>query len=150
MRMASEYSALERLALRDRHPRHVKLLDGRRCLIRRLLKLRAEREALLRKGGYNPVRTTGARARNLVAFARRHEGATCITVAPRLVVSLGINPGDLPCGEAWGDTRIELPFLDPGAELVDAITGTKHRLARGGIAVAELLRVAPVAVLVSS
>jgi (1->4)-alpha-D-glucan 1-alpha-D-glucosylmutase len=126
--------------------------DGRAKLwvIRRLLKLRAKSEALFRKGGYNPVRVTGAKARNLVAFARRHEGATCITVAPRLVVSLGIKPGDLPCGEAWGDTRIELPFLDPGAELVDVITGAKHRLARGGIALAELLRVAPVAVLVSS
>jgi len=126
--------------------------DGRAKLwvIRRLLKLRAEREALFRKGGYNPVRATGARARNLVAFARRHEGAACISVAPRLVVGLGIKPGDLPCGELWGDTRIELPFLDPGAELIDAITGMKHHLTRGGIALAELLRVAPVAVLVSS
>jgi (1->4)-alpha-D-glucan 1-alpha-D-glucosylmutase len=125
--------------------------DGRAKLwvIRRLLKLRAEREALFRSGGYNPVRATGARARNLVAFARPLEGATCITVAPRLVVSLGIKPGDLPCGDVWGDTRIELPFVEARAELTDVITGTKHRLVKGGIELADLLRVAPVAVLVT-
>jgi (1->4)-alpha-D-glucan 1-alpha-D-glucosylmutase len=127
------------------------LEDGRAKLYvtRRLLKLRAEREAFFGKSGYNPVRTTGARARNLVAFARRHEGSVCITVAPRLVVSLGIATGRLPCGDVWGDTRIELPFVDGRAELVDALTGAKHRLVKGGIALVDLLRVAPVAVLVN-
>jgi (1->4)-alpha-D-glucan 1-alpha-D-glucosylmutase len=94
------------------------------------------------------VRTTGAHARNLIAFARRHEGAAVVTVAPRLVSAVGIKPGELPCGDVWGDTRVQLPFLDDGAVLVDAITGEKHRVQKGAIDVAKLLRLATVAVLV--
>jgi (1->4)-alpha-D-glucan 1-alpha-D-glucosylmutase len=114
-----------------------------------LLRLRAEREALFRDGGYNPVRTTGQRSRHLIAFARRLEGAACITVAPRLIAGLGIRPRDLPCGEVWGDTRVELPFLADGTGLVDAITGTTHRVENGGLRAADLLRDASVAVLTS-
>jgi (1->4)-alpha-D-glucan 1-alpha-D-glucosylmutase len=94
------------------------------------------------------VRTTGARAKNLIAFARRHERSVCVTVAPRLVAGLGIRPGELPCGEVWGDTRIELPFLEKGVELMNVITGERHRVEGGGIALAQLLSSAPVAVLV--
>jgi (1->4)-alpha-D-glucan 1-alpha-D-glucosylmutase len=123
--------------------------DGRAKLlvIRRLLRLRAEHEALFRNGGYHPIRTAGLRARHLIAFARRLEGAACITVAPRLIAGLGIRPSDLPCGEVWGDTRVELPFVADGSELVDAITGMAHRVENGGIRVAQLLGAAPVAVL---
>ncbi|HSW84126.1 MAG TPA: malto-oligosyltrehalose synthase, partial [Usitatibacter sp.] len=123
--------------------------DGRAKLlvIRRLLKLRAEHEALFRNGGYHPIRTTGLRARHLIAFARRFEDAACITVAPRLIAGLGIRPRDLPCGEVWGDTRVELPFVADGTELVDAITGMAHRVENGGIRVAQLLGAACVAVI---
>jgi (1->4)-alpha-D-glucan 1-alpha-D-glucosylmutase len=123
--------------------------DGRAKLlvIRRLLRLRGEREPLFRDGDYAPVRTTGSRARHLIAFARRHEDAVCVTVAPRLIAGLGIRPRDLPCGEVWGDTRIELPFVADGTELVDAITGIAHRVENGGVRVARLLTVSTVAVL---
>jgi hypothetical protein len=73
--------------------------------------------------------------------------ARLITVAPRLIAGLGIRPRDLPCGEVWGDTRIELPFVAGGTELVDAITGMAHRVENGGIRVAHLLHAASVAVL---
>ena len=53
----------------------------------------------------------------------------------------------MPCGAIWNDTRVEIPFLADGTELRDAITGRVRRVARGGIALAELLDVAPVAVL---
>jgi len=102
---------------------------------------------LFREGGYNPVRVTGARAKNVVAFARRHEGAVCITVAPRLVAGLGIKPGELPCGEVWGNTRIELPFVEDGTELVDVITGARHRVRKGAVDLDALLALAPVAAL---
>jgi len=68
-------------------------------------------------------------------------------VAPRLVAGLGIRPGELPRGEAWGDTRIELPFMRDGLELTDVITGTRHRVNEGGIGLKELLALASVAVL---
>ncbi|MBC8021758.1 MAG: hypothetical protein H7Y14_01480, partial [Burkholderiales bacterium] len=81
-------------------------------------------------------------------FARRHESGACITVAPRLVAGLGIQPGELPCGAAWQDTRIELGFLKEGDVLVDAISGESHRVANGGLAMKDLLQRATVAVLV--
>ncbi|HUQ27943.1 MAG TPA: malto-oligosyltrehalose synthase [Usitatibacter sp.] len=127
-----------------------KLEDGRAKLYvtQRLLKLRAEREALFLHGGYTPVRTTGARSRNLVSFARRHEAGACITVAPRLVTGLGIETGELPIGEKWQDTRIMPGFLKDGDVLVDVITGKSHRVSDGGLRLAELLDRATVAVLV--
>jgi (1->4)-alpha-D-glucan 1-alpha-D-glucosylmutase len=127
-----------------------KLEDGRAkfLVVSRLLELRKDREALFRDGGYAPVRTTGARSRNLIAFARRHEASASITVAPRMIAGLGIRPRALPLGDVWGDTRIELGFLKHGTELRDAITGATHRVEDGGIAVGDLLSAATVAVLV--
>ncbi len=127
------------------------LEDGRAklYLLWRLLWLRAEREGLFLQGGYTAVRTTGERARHLVAFARRHEGAAVVTVAPRLIASLGVQAGGLPVGaQIWGDTRIELPFLDDGTVLRDAVSGREHRVEGGGLALATVLTDASVAVLV--
>ena len=132
-----------------------KLEDGRAKLyvLWRLLKLRAEREALFLKGGYTPARSSGERSRHLIAFARRHQRGCILTVVPRLIAGLGIHPDGpnrLPCGEAvWGDTRIDLPFLDEGATLRNVITGRELRVAEGGLAAAQVLERAPVAVLES-
>ncbi len=125
--------------------------DGRAKLFVtwRLLRLRAQREALFLHGGYTAVHARGERSRHVVAFARRHGKGVVLCVAPRLVASLGIERGDLPCGERiWGDTRIEVPFLEDGAVLVDALTGREHRVENGALALAALLDIAPVSVLV--
>ena len=68
------------------------LPDGRAklYLISRLLRLRKEREALFRHGGYTAVRTSGTRARHVVAYARRHAGDAIVTIAPRLIAGLGV------------------------------------------------------------
>ena len=124
--------------------------DGRAKLfvMARLLRLRGSREALFAEGGYTALRTSGERARHAVAFARRHGKEAVITVAPRLLAGIATVPGALPCGrEAWGDTRVELPFLASAKELRDAITGRMRRLEGGGIALGELFDAAPVAVL---
>jgi 4-alpha-glucanotransferase/(1->4)-alpha-D-glucan 1-alpha-D-glucosylmutase len=115
----------------------------------RLLRLRAAHEALFLKGGYTAVRARGEHARHVVAFARRHEGAVTVTIAPRLIAGLGIGTGELPCGIAvWGDARIELPFLDEGTVLRDVFTGREHRVTADGLALGDLLERAPVSVLV--
>ncbi len=127
------------------------LEDGRAklWLVWRLLQLRAARERLFRDGGYTAVRGIGARSRHAIAFARRHEGELCVTVAPRLMVGLGVKMGSLPCGAIWADTRIELPFAAEGAMLRDVVTGREHRVVGGALALADVLRSAPVAVLIS-
>jgi (1->4)-alpha-D-glucan 1-alpha-D-glucosylmutase len=128
-----------------------KLDDGRGKLLltHRLLALRNEREELFARGGYTALRTAGARARNLVAYARRHGGQACITVAPRLMASLDIAPDRLPCGpEVWGDTRVDVPFLAEGDTLRDVVSGREHAIRDGGLALGALLATTPVAVLI--
>jgi (1->4)-alpha-D-glucan 1-alpha-D-glucosylmutase len=116
-------------------------------VVSRLLALRREREALFRLGGYTPLRVTGKWARNVVAFARRHDDGIVATIAPRLTSALGLKPGMMPIGEVWGDTKVLLPFLAEGAKLRDAVTGTSHRLEGTSLAISALLANAPVAVL---
>jgi (1->4)-alpha-D-glucan 1-alpha-D-glucosylmutase len=125
--------------------------DGRAKLLltHRLLALRNEREELFARGSYTALRTAGARARNLVAYARRHGGQVCITVAPRLMAALDIAPDRLPCGpEVWGDTRVDVPFLAEGDTLRDVVSGREHAIREGVLALDELLATAPVAVLI--
>ena len=127
------------------------LHDGRSKLFvtHRLLELRNQREELFTHGSYTALRTTGARARNLVAYARRQGGQACVVIAPRLMAALDIAPDRLPCGaQAWSDTRVDVPFLAEGDVLRDAITGREHAVRAGGLSVAEVLACAPVAVLV--
>jgi len=124
--------------------------DGRAklYLMWRLLRLRHEREALFLEGAYVPLHTSGTHARHAVAYARRHGKQAVVTVVPRLVATLGLEPGELPCGTAvWGDTRVDAPFLAADAELRDVVTGRAVRLEHGGIALGALLAAAPVAVL---
>jgi GNAT superfamily N-acetyltransferase len=100
-------------------------------VIWRLLQLRKEREALFRHGGYTAVRTTGLNARHLVAFTRRHGGEALLTIAPRLIAGLGVEPGAVPCGASlWSDTRIELPMFKEGAVLRERLH--RGRAAGGG------------------
>jgi (1->4)-alpha-D-glucan 1-alpha-D-glucosylmutase len=127
-----------------------RLEDGRAKLyvMSRLLRQRREREALFRDGGYMAIRTTGEHAKNALAFARRHGREFSITVVPRLMIGLGIQPGALPCGQVvWGDTRIELPFLPEGDMVRDALSGAALTVTSGGLAIADLLARVPVAVL---
>jgi (1->4)-alpha-D-glucan 1-alpha-D-glucosylmutase len=120
---------------------------GKMYVVSRLLALRREREALFRFAGYTPLRVTGKWARNVVAFARRHEDGAVITVAPRLTSALGLKPGAMPIGEIWGDTKVLLPFLAEGAALRDAITGVMHTLDGGELQLSKVLIQAPVAAL---
>jgi (1->4)-alpha-D-glucan 1-alpha-D-glucosylmutase len=127
-----------------------RLPDGRAKLFvtHRLLQLRKEREELFLRGTYTGLRTTGLRSRNLVAYARRHSRQACITIVPRLMAAFDLAPPRLPCGaQAWDDTRVELPFLEEGAVLRDAISGRDHTVRDGGLALSEVLATATVAVL---
>jgi (1->4)-alpha-D-glucan 1-alpha-D-glucosylmutase len=118
----------------------------------RALALRREQEALFRRGGYQPLEVRGARAGNLVAFARVHEGQALVGLAPRLYAGLAPEAGSLPLGEAvWGDTRVDLSSLPSAESLDSALDGRQLKLAvhAGGreLPVAEALSQFPVALL---
>jgi (1->4)-alpha-D-glucan 1-alpha-D-glucosylmutase len=105
------------------------LQDGRAKLwvIWRTLALRRDRPGLFAEGDYYPVAAAGARARHLVAYARRWGPSGIVTVAGRLFASLGLSAGTPPLGAAaWGDTAIDLSWLPAGVELRNALTGEAH------------------------
>ncbi len=100
--------------------------DGRAklWLIWRALQFRREHDDLFRSGDYHPVKASGVRTRNVVAYARALGERGIVAVAGRLYASMRLEPGTLPLGEtAWGDTVVDLAFLPKGASLVNVLTG---------------------------
>jgi (1->4)-alpha-D-glucan 1-alpha-D-glucosylmutase len=122
--------------------------DGRLKLwvIWRALGLRSEQPDLFARGDYQPVDVTGDRARHVVAYARQLGGAGVLVVSARLFASLGIAPGTPPLGsDVWGQTMLKLPFVAPGARLVDQLTGEICEVAGTGLALAAALAHLPFA-----
>jgi (1->4)-alpha-D-glucan 1-alpha-D-glucosylmutase len=130
--------------------------DGRAKLFLtwKTLQLRREREALFRDGAYLPLRVTGEHASNVCAFARRHEGAVAVTIAPRLYLRLLGDREIPPLGEAvWGDTAVELPKeVSQPIELKSVFDGTTVATATVGnritVKLADALAHFPVALLI--
>lgn len=116
------------------------------------LRTRREHARLFMDGDYVPLDAVGARARNVVAFARKLEDdEVAIVVAPRLVSSL--------VGErrAWDGTFVQLPdeigdALESYESMIDSFTGGDRVLLRRegarALSVAELFRDFPLALLV--
>jgi (1->4)-alpha-D-glucan 1-alpha-D-glucosylmutase len=90
-------------------------------VVQRLLRSRHAHMALYQNGDYRPLKVHGARADNVIAYARRHEREGLIAVAGRLFTQLA-PVGVLPVGEIWGDTAVEIDGVD-GLQLTNALTG---------------------------
>jgi (1->4)-alpha-D-glucan 1-alpha-D-glucosylmutase len=102
-------------------------------LISRVLRLRARRpEAFGVDASYRALAATGARAEQVVAFAR---GEDAIVVAPRLVSHLGWPSPD------WSDTSLDLP----ARRWRDELSGSQFD--GGMVALRDLLSDFPMAVL---
>jgi (1->4)-alpha-D-glucan 1-alpha-D-glucosylmutase len=113
------------------------------------LALRKKRSRLFLHGDYVPLTASGLFSSNIVAFARRLEGATVIAVTPRLTVCMTGFESGLPLGAAWHNTELDLsewatqPFRN-------VVTGQKVMAAPGGrVPIAELFAGFPVALLAS-
>lgn len=114
----------------------------------RLLGLRREWPDVFLHGGYTPLPAEGARAQNVVAYARRHQGRGIVAIGGRLFAGMSIAEPALPCGEAaWQDTRVPVPFLREGTELTDALSGNRVKIEQGAIAMARAWAELPGAVL---
>jgi (1->4)-alpha-D-glucan 1-alpha-D-glucosylmutase len=100
-------------------------------LIARLLDQRRTDPELFGSSSYTPLAAAGAKSRHAVGFVRDR----LLVLVPRLVAGLG---GD------WADTTVDLP----AGSWRSLLTGVEHQ--GGGIAVAELTRQFPVAVLARS
>ena len=117
--------------------------DGRvkLYLTSQLLRLRRDMPGLFTIGDYIPIAATGTHAENVFAFARRLGGRIAIVVIPRLVTKLVSGLRDLPVGDAWGDTILEVTSL----AVRDVLAGaTVTHNGEEGVRVAKLLRNFPV------
>jgi (1->4)-alpha-D-glucan 1-alpha-D-glucosylmutase len=122
--------------------------DGRikLWLTHRGLCLRRERPALFGEGSYRGIPAEGARRANVVALARERDHERVVAAAPRLVTRLVADPAEPPVGESiWGDTRLGVP----AGRYEDVLTGRQVRIGGDGLAVADLFRELPLALLAS-
>jgi (1->4)-alpha-D-glucan 1-alpha-D-glucosylmutase len=105
-------------------------------------------------GDYLPLTATGACANHVFAFARQRDGRAAITIVPRLVIPLVRGERRQATGEAWGDTRIELPADLAGRVWRSALTGREVRADAAGeggaLGVAGLFAELPLDLLVSA
>ncbi len=123
--------------------------DGRvkQAVIARVLELRRRAPALFARGEYVPLAAVGSCAKHVVAFARRHEEAALLVIAPRLPLGLMDASGSLLIPpEAWAGTAIELPRWLGGRRLGDVIGGAEVR-ADARLALGAVLNAFPMAVL---
>ena len=133
-------------------------VDGRVKLFT-MLRALAARHALpqtFAQGDYVPLRTSGAGADHVFAFARTHDRGVSVTCVPRLVASLPGGGSDPTVGAScWTDTTIIVPSSIHGHELVDAFTGQPAALrvrddGEAHLDVADLFGHFPVALLTST
>jgi (1->4)-alpha-D-glucan 1-alpha-D-glucosylmutase len=123
------------------------------ALTRRLLQLRREAPPLFLDGEYRALAVRGPRAEHLVAFARATATQRMVVVVPRLLSS-SFDSGETSAERTpvsdWGTTFVELPPESHGRSWRSAL---EHRTvsteAGDELAVAELFRAQPLAVLLS-
>jgi len=125
--------------------------DGRvkQAVIRCALALRKEMPTLFSRGDYRPIEVTGARAANVVAFARSQGEAHAVVVVPKLSMSLLPDGSDrirIPAA-AWRDTMLLLPDAIAGRALRDRVGGADHPRLERQVRVADVLAEFPIALL---
>lgn len=110
---------------------------------------RREHPDLYLHGDYQPLTITGAHARHVCAYLRRHEDAFALVVVPRLVTTLTHGEMTAPTGMTWGDTRVLLPDDINTDALINILTGESFSIEHGSMALADLLQHFPVALVTS-
>jgi (1->4)-alpha-D-glucan 1-alpha-D-glucosylmutase len=130
--------------------------DGRikMYLLWQTLNWRRHHPDLFVHGAYVPLQAVGLAKEHLCGFARIHGDQVIIAVVPRLTARLlGCETGRMPIGhKVWGETALLLPSPLQGARLTNLLSGEDIGTPgdSGRLAVAELLRHFPVALLVGT
>jgi (1->4)-alpha-D-glucan 1-alpha-D-glucosylmutase len=112
------------------------------------LRFRRMHTDLMLNGDYQPLDAEGSGADHLVAFARRDQSGTLVTIVPRLVMSLARDGSALPRGgRTWGTTSVVLPPEAGQLPYRHMLTGETLHATAGRVAVAEIFRTLPVGLL---
>jgi (1->4)-alpha-D-glucan 1-alpha-D-glucosylmutase len=113
----------------------------------KVLHARQSYRAVFEDGEYAAMQAMGAKAEHVVAFSRTSADTRVITVAPRLWAGLWAGSSiEVPDSSAWEDTTIEIP-ADTASVYRNLLTG--EAVSPGLVALTELLRTFPVALLIS-
>ncbi|MEI9481341.1 malto-oligosyltrehalose synthase [Enterobacter cancerogenus] len=87
-----------------------------------LLRLRPHYSSLFRYGDWLPLKVTGEREENLIAYARVKDGEALIVAVPRLVFNVTANE------KLWINTTVALPAELAGKRYRDLFTGESRLL----------------------
>jgi (1->4)-alpha-D-glucan 1-alpha-D-glucosylmutase len=113
----------------------------------RALTVRRAMPQLFAEGDYVALGGDGPRARHLLAFARVHEGRSCLVVTTRFHLALGADRA-VPAGAVWRDTSMTVPGPLGLGPWTDAFTGRAHSAnAAGTLHLEEVFSELPVALL---
>jgi (1->4)-alpha-D-glucan 1-alpha-D-glucosylmutase len=122
-------------------------------VIRKLLQLRREDPELFAAGDYQALQVDGARKDHVFAFARTHQGRSCVVIVPRWTAKLMDAVNELPIGgRVWADTAVALGNGTQAPRMRDVLTDREVGIDGAGsertLSVADALAELPVAVLV--
>jgi (1->4)-alpha-D-glucan 1-alpha-D-glucosylmutase len=129
------------------------LLDGwftggiKLQVLRAGLRLRRSLEHSTEDGEYVPLELRGPLQDHVVAFARRTKMQTVVVVGTRWSLSLLQDEAPRVAAERWAGTQMRLPAAS--CAFTDILTGRQYAHADGALAIADVLRDLPVAVLSS-
>ena len=118
------------------------------ALMAATLDVRKREPVLFDQGDYLPLELSGACADHALAFARRHEGRTLITVAPRLIMQAVESNGRLALSPAfWEDTTVQLPQELRGDPFFDLLNDHKPVASGPSLPLSDLFLHLPLALL---
>ena len=119
------------------------------------LKARQQHTFLFQSGEYIPLPVEGAKAKHILAFARRAGDSTAILAVPRLWAQLTEKETPIGNPEMWQDTAIQIPAEWPEGSYRNEVTSEECLAVRGesgmkSLSVASLFQVIPWALLVTT
>ena len=116
------------------------------------LHFRREQDSLFSDGHFLPLDVEGPRSQHICAFARMKGDQMAITLIPRFIAALGLDPNSWPLGKAvWGETHLLLP-RDWGHPyfrnlFTDEIVGSTQEQEKSIVFIADILQNFPIALL---
>jgi (1->4)-alpha-D-glucan 1-alpha-D-glucosylmutase len=118
------------------------------------LHCRRTHPGLFSSASYATAQGRGAKGQYVFGFSRCQRHRAAIVAVPRLIAGLLAGHHDTPLGEAvWQNTRLLVPGIDPHWDWRNVLTGEPVIFATDDgqptLALAELLRHCPVALLVA-
>ncbi|HKR37129.1 MAG TPA: malto-oligosyltrehalose synthase [Steroidobacteraceae bacterium] len=116
-------AAAQRLDALDSLPQHERV-TSKLFVMQKLLQLRRDDPELFAQGDYQALQVEGARKDHVFAFARTHEGRSCIVLVPRWTAKLMDAVSELPLRErVWADTRVVVSDSAVAMRMTDVFRG---------------------------